>query len=592
MRKQPHSLTARAVAAAVTLPVLAAAATGGALAPAYADPGSHPPGGAAARADAFVPPVHVQAGSVVSVGKLKHHHRRVVLSPQAPRVHRGDVVTAGVGRRTPSGLLVQVTKVTPRPGGGQVLATVPAALGQALPPGDYTASQDFGHPADSLADLGPAAGIGTPSAGSPFSLLPSCTKDSKVSASVSGGVNLQGSLEASLHLAGLVPDRAHFRLRVDEDAWLKLALAAKASCSGGGEILRQPLNLTIAGLVVPVTLVISLDATLTADGSLAVGGHQHASLDVGFDYRDGTIKPTAPHVPTPTLQLDKPQLQGKASAEVGITASLTAGILDAFTGRLNVRGAIGASVDSTADPRWEVYGAARAWADLVLWVPVWHTVLWKSDGLDLVRPQRWTFAQAVSLRGPSTLPAGVVGQQYPPVQLTAKDGWGATSVQAVQSSLPPGLTVSPTGLVTGVPLPIGAASTTFHPVLSVRDEVDSTTVVADLTVTTLPPPVISTVHVNGGEVGSALTAQLEGTSPNGGPLHWAFVDGTAHHGYTLSDAGVLETDSVGLDDVLQVQVTDAAGQTARATVTVDAVEPPEDPPGICDRMPWKCPTTP
>ncbi|MBL8111495.1 MAG: putative Ig domain-containing protein, partial [Acidobacteria bacterium] len=153
---------------------------------------------------------------------------------------------------------------------------------------------------------------------------------------------------------------------------------------------------------------------------------------------------------------------------------------------------------------------------------------------------------------PSSLPGGVAGQAYAPVAFVATGGVGAITFSAT-AGLPPGMTLSPQGVLSGTPIQTGAfaISVTATDANRCTGSVVATVTVACGSVTIQPaslPP---------GRVGDAYAATI---SASGGVTPYSFTATGLPPGLSLSTAGAL-TGTPGTAGVFMVTVvaTDAAG---------------------------------
>src|SRR5215472_6072803 len=135
----------------------------------------------------------------------------------------------------------------------------------------------------------------------------------------------------------------------------------------------------------------------------------------------------------------------------------------------------------------------------------------------------------------SPLPAGTVSQAYSRT-LQASGGCGTLSWMVSQGALPPGLTLSPTGTISGTPTHTG----TFNFTVTVTDSLpQSGSKAFMLTINPLTPPTITTPsQLPSGPVGVAYSQTLHA---NGGigTLSWAVSQGALPPGLTLSPTGTI-----------------------------------------------------
>jgi hypothetical protein len=138
----------------------------------------------------------------------------------------------------------------------------------------------------------------------------------------------------------------------------------------------------------------------------------------------------------------------------------------------------------------------------------------------------------------SSLPPGTIGQAYSQA-LQARGGIGAltwTIVQPGTGTLPLGLTLSPTGVISGTPLaPPGTSTFTVR----VADSGGQTTTQAlSIRIDVISAPNITNTPLPTGIVGQAYNQPLQVT---GGfaPFTWSVSAGSLPAGLTLSPAGVI-----------------------------------------------------
>lgn len=167
----------------------------------------------------------------------------------------------------------------------------------------------------------------------------------------------------------------------------------------------------------------------------------------------------------------------------------------------------------------------------------------------------------------TTLPAASVGVAYSQT-LTATGGtapynWNLYSGSIVASALPPGLTLSTAGVVSGTPTTAGTYGPTIRVVDSAGHEAYQTysfPVVSGIA--------ISTTSLPNGAVGSAYSqtlAAIGGTAP----YLWTTVAGTVPPGLTLSTSGVLSgTPTVNGTFTFTARVADAISATVNKSFTV------------------------
>ena len=175
----------------------------------------------------------------------------------------------------------------------------------------------------------------------------------------------------------------------------------------------------------------------------------------------------------------------------------------------------------------------------------------------------WSVSQGLTITTAS-LPAGEVGQQYQ-AQLTASGGQPPYTWSLTSGSLPTGLSLSTSGVISGVPTAAG----TFTFTVQVRDQ-QSNRAGKNLSITvTASDLVITTTQLPNGTQGVAYSSTLtaSGGTP---PYSWSIVAGALPAGLSLvSSTGVIQgtPTSPGLSN-FTVQVRDASSNTATAPLQI------------------------
>jgi hypothetical protein len=168
---------------------------------------------------------------------------------------------------------------------------------------------------------------------------------------------------------------------------------------------------------------------------------------------------------------------------------------------------------------------------------------------------------------PASLPAGTVGVAAS-VQLTASGG-AAPYIFSVQSgALPAGVTLSPSGVLSGTPTTAGTSTVTIRATDANGCFAERTYVLsvapATCPVITIAPPVLPTT----GRVGEAASVTLV-ASGGTAPYTFTLVNGALPPGVTLTPAGVLAgTPTTAGPFTFTIRATDANGCIAEITYTV------------------------
>ena len=140
-------------------------------------------------------------------------------------------------------------------------------------------------------------------------------------------------------------------------------------------------------------------------------------------------------------------------------------------------------------------------------------------------------------------------------------------------TVPDGLTLDSTGILSGTPVTPGLASFTFD-----VTDTHNNTVSGALSVNVADIVSISTVSLLSGTVGKAYSFSL--TSVNGLPSYlWSLVTGTLPSGLSLKGNTISGTPKAASTAAVTVGVTDSAGVTATKNLTLTVVAAPTPTPG-------------
>lgn len=166
-----------------------------------------------------------------------------------------------------------------------------------------------------------------------------------------------------------------------------------------------------------------------------------------------------------------------------------------------------------------------------------------------------------------SLPAGKAGVPYSQA-LTA--GGGAAPYTWSASALPPGLSLSAAGTLSGTPTAAFSGAIT----VTVTDaDGGSTTGSVALTIADYDPVVITTATLPSGMEAVAYDQTLSASGGRGGPYTWAAVSGLPA-GLTLSAAGRLSgTPTAAGTTQLEITATDGDGRTASKTFSIRIFPP-------------------
>ena len=178
----------------------------------------------------------------------------------------------------------------------------------------------------------------------------------------------------------------------------------------------------------------------------------------------------------------------------------------------------------------------------------------------------------------SSLPAGTVAQSYN-ATLTSTGGTGAKTWDLSSGSLPAGLTLSPSGLISGTPQAPGPSS----PTLRVQDSgtpQDTATKQLSITINNPAPPNITTTSLPNGNFNQSYDRML-GVTGGVTPLTWGVISGGLPNGLSLnSQTGRISGTATATGTFpFTVQVTDSTpgtpqSDTATLSIKIDPPAPP------------------
>jgi hypothetical protein len=135
----------------------------------------------------------------------------------------------------------------------------------------------------------------------------------------------------------------------------------------------------------------------------------------------------------------------------------------------------------------------------------------------------------------TSLPAGTVGNPYPPQTLSTSGGTLPISWSVVAGALPQGLSLSSTGTISGTPTLSGRSTFTVRAVDSSSPPLSATA-----TLSIAIQPVITTSSLPQAAVGVPYGPQTLTASPGNTPYTWALTAGALPDGLTLSAVGVID----------------------------------------------------
>ena len=168
----------------------------------------------------------------------------------------------------------------------------------------------------------------------------------------------------------------------------------------------------------------------------------------------------------------------------------------------------------------------------------------------------------------SSLPNGTVGAPYAQF-LSATGGAGGYSWTVVFGSLPAGLNLAPSGMISGTPSAAGPAAFTVQ----AMDSGGSTTTRSLGITIDAPPLAITTTSLPNGTVGAAYSQTLFASGGAGG-YTWSVIAGSLPPGLSLTSNAIAGTPSSAGSFPFIVQVKYSSGATARQALAVTINPPP------------------
>ena len=189
-------------------------------------------------------------------------------------------------------------------------------------------------------------------------------------------------------------------------------------------------------------------------------------------------------------------------------------------------------------------------------------------------------AAALVITTPSPLPGGAAGTAYS-LQLAASGGSGAYTWALSGGSLPPGLTLSPSGLISGTP----STSGTFDFTAQVTDSASASaikslalTIAAQVLRIETPSPLPT------GRVGESYSQTFSATG-GAPPYQWSLTGGNLPAGLSLGVTGILDgTPTAAGSFSFRVRVLDSASTAAEAVLDL-VIQPLPVPEVVISELP-------
>jgi hypothetical protein len=172
--------------------------------------------------------------------------------------------------------------------------------------------------------------------------------------------------------------------------------------------------------------------------------------------------------------------------------------------------------------------------------------------------------QTITL-SPSTLPSATAGTPYGPVTITATGGTGPYTYAVTSGSLPPGLTLSPAGVISGTPSQSGSFTVT----ITATDSLGCFGSQIYTALVNCPTISIGPASLPNATVGVAYGPVTITASGGTAPYSFTIVSGSLPPGLSLSGAGIISGGpTTAGNSTFTIRATDAAGCIAERLYTL------------------------
>ncbi len=218
-----------------------------------------------------------------------------------------------------------------------------------------------------------------------------------------------------------------------------------------------------------------------------------------------------------------------------------------------------------------------------------RTAILTFDTTDPVRPSvSYTLnCRALLLLSPTTLPDGAVGVLYPDQTITANGGSGSYAFDLFSGSLPPGLTLSPGGLLSGTPTLAGTFPFTVRATDNADNSIIGTQNYTIIITDAVPgydssPAPSSTITVGTATVGTPVSTTLTVSETGSAPLDVGLFGGSLATAITGANAADFTITAPafpftiadgGANQPITIQCTPAAEGLRTATLTLTSNDP-------------------
>jgi hypothetical protein len=376
-------------------------------------------------------------------------HRGTLVYRGAVRPRAGGFIALGVGKATPDGLLVKVTRVS-RSRGHWLVVVQPATLFEAVPAGQLRLNPE-GSPRRA-ADTGRLRPH--------LDLKCSASASAKADGSASLGLKPTLDLEWGWDWWHPVVKSATFAITASGSVQASASLKGSGKCSVEQELFKHdfsPFDVQVGPIPVVIVpeLLTTFKADADADASISTSVKASMSATGGLTYSDGRVSPVEKFTKSFSFEPPTPEAKGSIGARL------------VPAGRLLIYGIGGPEVDLSGGPQfdldttsaslWRLHVPIELSAQLVVPDTPLHFGPLKVFSHDFTLAHGTTGASVTV-----TNPGDQTGNVTTPVslQITARDtGGGTLSYSAV--GLPAGLSInSGTGVISGSPTTLGRSSVT------------------------------------------------------------------------------------------------------------------------------------
>ncbi|RKQ91559.1 putative Ig domain-containing protein [Solirubrobacter pauli] len=534
-----------------------------------------------------------QPSAVTAVTGDPNGTRTVTVQDPQGLIKVGSVLTAGVGPKTPGGMLVEVKSVT-RQGDLAIAQADPAPLTAIGPQAEIISQPQLSMTAEDfarVANADPQADPGAFKQGSALKKLPdglrsfNAKKDggadkpfkcsSRAGAKLTGDVSFDAGTSVGVAWGGwLHPGtiKAHVGVTLKQAAKLKVEVFGEAKCELELELLPEDYRFTPWSFTVgpvPVVIVPKLNFLINGEAeiaaSTAIEVDQSLNTSFGLAYDGDNFGPYGEAKAEFKTKYYEPA--GSMNLKASVGPRLAFDFYDVAGPYLTAGIFMQLKADTDKSPWWRLSSGLQAGGGL-------RFKVWKF-GFDYNKPdiwsKDWTVAQAktqapIALDG-KAFPAGDNGVAYA-AQVKTTRGTGK-GYYVTDGALPAGLALNrTTGAITGTPTAHGTSS--FQ--ISVVDG-EGKVARKDYAITIRTPALaLTTTALENAQSGSPLRVGLTATGSTT-PYTWT-LKGDLPRGVTFDGGQLLGTPTQTGTFAFTVTVTGGDGKTASRAYKLTVLAPP------------------